>query len=176
MIVKILGGTGSTSSDLLLRLHGPLEAGAIEVLLQTTGEPPVSLKDCSILLVAGDLGRLSIGCQVGERLIKRGPDYEVFLSYRSLGIVSTNKTVMLPSHAQESLKFQVEPMAISLPEEESIVGNFNASFSLTLLNWNLPSRIHRRAGSKIDDHSSNYRRCLLGDESAEMLPIHDPEG
>lgn len=89
----------SSSSDLLLRFHDPLEADAVEVFLSSSGQPKTSLKDCSILLVGGDLEHLSIGCWVGERQMKRGLDYEVSLSYRSLGIVATKQTVALPSHA-----------------------------------------------------------------------------
>lgn len=118
--------------DLLLRFHNTVEAHAISAVLSTPGEPVVSLRDCSVLLVAGDLNHLTVGCQVEPRQIRRGSEYEVSLSYESRGVVATNQTVYLPSHAQETLSFLVSPQAIALPRAERDRRSRSVSFSLTL--------------------------------------------
>ena len=70
----------------------------------------------------------------------------------------------------------MSPTAITIPPTGDEAGYPGARFSLALLNWNLPGRIHRDVGSKMDDHSGNFRRCRLGEDSADMIPIHHPEG
>jgi hypothetical protein len=102
---------------------GPLRINEETIQLILTGyeSSVVTISDCQILLVMGEIKELSLGCRVTERQIVRGMEYKVQINYVGIGALDTNSTVKLDALAHEILAFDVTPKTLMIDDLTKIV-------------------------------------------------------
>lgn len=56
-----------SSSDLLLQLQDEIGRNGLVMVLSAVNQEAVTLRDCSLLMIEGDLKDLSLGCYAKDR-------------------------------------------------------------------------------------------------------------